>query len=335
MLMPNRKYNAGSGYRYGFNGKEQDKETSSTTTYDYGFRIYSPALGRFLSVDPLTKTYPWYTPYQFAGNKPIGCIDLDGLEEKWKIGGQASMEYRPVIKTPDAGTAINNASHNTIAFVWNCTLGGLCDGASGLWNGGVDLASGKYNNVTATDQFVNGLNNLNDYYDHTSPKQKLNNFVNTATDLKSWELPVQLLVAHKLSSPKVPITASSKEIVGARVKLATKVYEEQGFSPAKALSHMEGVNFEKGVQTASLKKGDVIQQWVGENGVGDYFTTLENGAAQNLGVPGGYSNRTLKQFTLTKDVEVLKSTAADYKGNAGGGTQYFSAELKNNITPKE
>jgi len=34
-----------------------------------------------LSVDPLTKLYPWYTPYQFAGNKPIWAIDLDGLEE--------------------------------------------------------------------------------------------------------------------------------------------------------------------------------------------------------------------------------------------------------------
>jgi len=68
------------GYRYGFNGKELDKETSSTTTYDYGFRIYSPGLGRFLSVDPLTKSYPWLTPYQFAGNSPIRFIDLDGLE---------------------------------------------------------------------------------------------------------------------------------------------------------------------------------------------------------------------------------------------------------------
>ncbi len=37
---------------------------------------------RFLSVDPLTKSYPYYTPYQFAGNKPIIAIDLDGLEEK-------------------------------------------------------------------------------------------------------------------------------------------------------------------------------------------------------------------------------------------------------------
>ena len=80
--MPGRKYSQpNSSYRYGFNGKEQDKETTGTTTYDYGFRIYNPALGRFLSVDPLTKSYPWYSPYQFAGNKPIIAIDLDGLEE--------------------------------------------------------------------------------------------------------------------------------------------------------------------------------------------------------------------------------------------------------------
>ena len=47
---------------------------------DYGFRIYNPAIGKFLSVDPLTSSYPWYTPYQFAGNSPIRAIDLDGLE---------------------------------------------------------------------------------------------------------------------------------------------------------------------------------------------------------------------------------------------------------------
>ena len=52
-------------------------------SYDYGFRIYNPGIGKFLSVDPLTKSYPWYTPYQFAGNKPIWAVDLDGLEEKY------------------------------------------------------------------------------------------------------------------------------------------------------------------------------------------------------------------------------------------------------------
>jgi len=53
--------------------------------YDYGFRIYNPSIAKFLSVDPLTKDFPWYTPYQFAGNKPIYDSDLDGLEENPEI----------------------------------------------------------------------------------------------------------------------------------------------------------------------------------------------------------------------------------------------------------
>jgi len=53
-------------------------------------RIYDPRLGRFLSVDPFTHSYPWYTPYQFASNNPILNIDIDGLE------GQASISnWRP------------------------------------------------------------------------------------------------------------------------------------------------------------------------------------------------------------------------------------------------
>ena len=79
--MPGRKYNSAE-YRYGFNGKEKDDEGEfgSITNYDYGFRIYNPAIAKFLSVDPLTKSYPELTPYQFASNRPIDGIDLDGLE---------------------------------------------------------------------------------------------------------------------------------------------------------------------------------------------------------------------------------------------------------------
>ena len=68
-------------YRYSFNGKENDDETyGDGNEYDYGFRIYNPRLGRFLSVDPLFKGYPELTTYQFASNRPIDGIDLDGLE---------------------------------------------------------------------------------------------------------------------------------------------------------------------------------------------------------------------------------------------------------------
>lgn len=59
-----------------------DNEVSGNgNQYDNGFRIYNPRLGRFLSVYPLTSSYPWYTPYQFTGNKPTRFVDLDGLEE--------------------------------------------------------------------------------------------------------------------------------------------------------------------------------------------------------------------------------------------------------------
>jgi RHS repeat-associated protein len=81
------------GYRYGFNGKEKDDQGEwGMTAYDYGFRIYNPALARFLSVDPLTREYPWYSPYQFAGNMPIRFVDLDGLEPSLHPG---SPDYFP------------------------------------------------------------------------------------------------------------------------------------------------------------------------------------------------------------------------------------------------
>ncbi len=80
MLQVGRNYNS-SDYKFGFNGKIKDDELKgSGASYDYGFRIYDPRLGRFLSVDPLTRDFPWYTPYQFAGNCPVWCYDLDGLE---------------------------------------------------------------------------------------------------------------------------------------------------------------------------------------------------------------------------------------------------------------
>lgn len=82
MPMPSRHY--GHGYRFGFNGKEQDNEVEGVgNSIDYGARIYDSRLGRFLSVDPISKKFPMLTPYQFASNSSIQAIDLDGKEAKY------------------------------------------------------------------------------------------------------------------------------------------------------------------------------------------------------------------------------------------------------------
>mgnify|MGYP003873837343 CR=1 FL=1 len=46
--------------------------------YDYGARFYDPAVGRFLSVDPLAEKYPGMSSYNYVGNNPINNIDMKG-----------------------------------------------------------------------------------------------------------------------------------------------------------------------------------------------------------------------------------------------------------------
>lgn len=80
MLMPGRKHSV-SSYRFGFNGKMNDNEVKGIgNQIDFGARVYDVRIAKFLSVDPLSKGYPMLSPYQFASNRPIDGIDVDGLE---------------------------------------------------------------------------------------------------------------------------------------------------------------------------------------------------------------------------------------------------------------
>ncbi len=72
-----RSFEKSDGYRYGFQGQEQDKETGLV---NYKYRMHDPRLGRFFAVDPLTAKYPFYSPYAFSGNRVIDMVELEGLE---------------------------------------------------------------------------------------------------------------------------------------------------------------------------------------------------------------------------------------------------------------
>ena len=72
MMMPGRRFSAERGYRYGFNGKENDNEVMGEgNQQDFGMRIYDPRIGRFLSIDPLKHKFPWQSPYCSMDNDPI------------------------------------------------------------------------------------------------------------------------------------------------------------------------------------------------------------------------------------------------------------------------
>jgi LysM repeat protein len=67
-------------------------------------------------VDPLQHEYPHYTPYQYAGNKPITFIDLDGLEE-------ARMDF--TIEPPGTYTIQRGDTFWNLANKWGLEQGVL------------------------------------------------------------------------------------------------------------------------------------------------------------------------------------------------------------------
>ena len=77
MLIPNKHENT-SSYRYGFQGQEKDNELKGEgNSLNYKYHMHDPRIGRFFAVDPLAPKYPWYSPYQFSGNRLIDKVELE------------------------------------------------------------------------------------------------------------------------------------------------------------------------------------------------------------------------------------------------------------------
>ena len=65
---------------YKYNGKELDTK-KGLNWYDYGARMYDPALGRWHVMDPLAEKYCGVSPYTYCKNNPINRIDPDGNDD--------------------------------------------------------------------------------------------------------------------------------------------------------------------------------------------------------------------------------------------------------------
>lgn len=81
MVMPGRKFSSQNDYRYGFSGKENDKEIKGFgNSMDFGERMLDTRLGKWLSLDPLQKKYPDLSPYNYCINNPIYLKDMKGKD---------------------------------------------------------------------------------------------------------------------------------------------------------------------------------------------------------------------------------------------------------------
>jgi len=79
MLLVGRSWEAGSGYRFGFNRQEQTHEVyGEDNLYSTYYRDYDPRISRWISIDPEFKKYSNISPYcSFIGN-PLYYVDIKG-----------------------------------------------------------------------------------------------------------------------------------------------------------------------------------------------------------------------------------------------------------------
>ncbi|WP_452601292.1 3-coathanger stack domain-containing protein [Pontimicrobium sp. MEBiC06410] len=103
MLMPNR-HGSSDSYRYGFQGQEKDDEIKGEgNSLNYTFRMHDPRVGRFFTPDPMEKAYPYYSPYQFSGNRLIDMVELEGLEPSEPPTQEGQTAIAPDHKRIQAG----------------------------------------------------------------------------------------------------------------------------------------------------------------------------------------------------------------------------------------
>jgi RHS repeat-associated protein len=102
-IMPGRSYTGASGHRYGFQGQEMDNEIKGNgNSVNFKYRVHDPRLGRFLSVDPLSRSYPYNSPYAFAENAVIHGRELEGLEWVLTIySPEISEKFKTAVKHND------------------------------------------------------------------------------------------------------------------------------------------------------------------------------------------------------------------------------------------
>lgn len=102
--MVGRTFSLTNGYKFGFNGKENDNEVKGEgNSIDFGARVHDPRIGRFLSLDPLAKKYPSLSNYSYSNNNPIFFIDVEGKYFTGNLGlVQDIVTKLEKIATPEA-----------------------------------------------------------------------------------------------------------------------------------------------------------------------------------------------------------------------------------------
>ncbi|EFK59645.1 RHS repeat-associated core domain-containing protein [Sphingobacterium spiritivorum] len=117
--MPGLSFVSGQKNKYLYNGKELQEETG---LYDYGFRMYDPAIGRWHAADPLSDNHYGLSPYNYVMNNPLSYIDPLGLDTIDIDNGPMRLRVGTVVR---AGSKYITITKEFFDFIVNRGIKGL------------------------------------------------------------------------------------------------------------------------------------------------------------------------------------------------------------------
>jgi RHS repeat-associated protein len=350
MLEPGRVLNV-EKYRYGFNGKENDNEVKGDgNQQDYGMRIYDPRLGRFLSVDPITRQYPQLTPYQFASNSPIKNVDVDGLEGMaqgtassgiWHIPGDANDDGHYTKTELRQGWKIMKFTGKLPLYTltpYSISIPMMVGDITGI---PVTPSPQAFSSPAAT-----ALVETTAVEDAAGPIISSKTIPTESETIEAFNSSYALDNTISKSSGSNVSEATTSQVVSAnggnatsqaisktalRKAYAEKFFSSVGKSEKEVSSLMETIDFRKAVRPKTFKVGNKVFRFEkinGKDGAEMHFFTDAYGAdagptAVGFSEASGYK---LTTYEVTKETEVMESTIRGTKTK-----QYFSTELQNNV----
>ncbi|MGV3598696.1 MAG: RHS repeat-associated core domain-containing protein [Bacteroidota bacterium] len=147
--------------RYRYVGKEKDNESG---LYYYGARYYASWTCRFISIDPLADNYADLTPYNYAANKPINKMDIDGLQAEGQQetvtngGNNDSVTDKQQIDLETRPQQDNLSIWNNESYVYSFDQAQRLDAYQKEFADKIQV------------HFENGYTNINDYHFFTRAK---------------------------------------------------------------------------------------------------------------------------------------------------------------------
>ena len=145
--------------KYLYNGKElQDEQLGGVNLdwYDYGARMYDPALGRWHVPDPLAEKMRTISPYSYAYNSPIAFVDNQGLEPVIYF----FVELRaiaPIIGELGLTASFNKAYFFEVGGDWEIGKGNTAGAGLGLGKGMFLGVGGGWNAQVSDMRDLNGV----------------------------------------------------------------------------------------------------------------------------------------------------------------------------------